>query len=147
MKAAGQALVTLQFALLGAWIAAGPWLAVGAIGLGVQGLGLALAGWAFVVMSVAQGRLFRIAPDPAGHTRLVDWGPYRRIRHPMYAAILLVVGPPWLAAGSLWRTVGWAALLLTLVAKLTVEEHLLQAHFEGYADYRRRSWRLLPGVF
>jgi protein-S-isoprenylcysteine O-methyltransferase Ste14 len=143
----GQALVAAQFALLGVWLVAGPRIAIGIVGQSVQAVGLAVALWAFAVMSIAQGHLFRIAPDPSGHSRLVTWGPYRWVRHPMYLSILLVVGPSWLVDGVTWRAGAFAALAVVLVAKLTFEEHLLVRYFTGYAAYRTRSARLVPGVF
>jgi protein-S-isoprenylcysteine O-methyltransferase Ste14 len=143
----GRLLVAAQFALLALWLLAGPRLASHAVGLLVQAGGLAVAGWAFLVMIVAQRRLFRIAPDPTGHTQLVTWGPYRWVRHPMYLAILMVVGPAWLAFPPDWRAIGFAALVAVLVTKLRHEEHLLAGHFDGYAAYRTKSSRLLPGVY
>lgn len=143
----GLLLVGAQFGLLGLWLALGPRIASGSIASTLQLAGLGIALWAFAVMTRAQRRLFRIAPDPTGHSRLVDWGPYRWIRHPMYVAILFVVGPAWLPTGSGWRVAAFAALVAVLVAKLEYEERLLQRHFEGYAAYRAKSWRLLPGLY
>lgn len=143
----GRTLVAAQFALLGVWLALGPRVVDGPVGQGVQAIGVAVALWAFVVMTLAQGHLFRIAPDPSGHSRLVTWGPYRWVRHPMYLSILLVVGPAWLADGVTWRAGAFAALALVLVAKLTFEESMLVRYFTGYAAYRTTSWRLVPGVF
>jgi protein-S-isoprenylcysteine O-methyltransferase Ste14 len=145
--AQGRVLVAGQFALLSVWIVAGPRVATHPIGLAVQGGGLAIAAWAFVVMIAAQHRLFRIAPDPTGHTQLVTWGPYRWVRHPMYLAILLVVGPTWLAWASSWRSAAFVMLAGVLIAKLRHEERLLLGWFEGYAAYRVSTWRLLPGVY
>lgn len=146
-EARGRLLVTAQFALLALWLLAGPRLASHAVGLFLQAAGAALAGWAFLVMIAAQRRLFRIAPDPTGHTQLVTWGPYRWVRHPMYSAILLVVGPAWLGGPPDWRAIGFAALAAVLVIKLRHEERLLARHFDGYAAYCKTSSRLLPGLY
>lgn len=143
----GRLLVAAQFALLAAWLVAGPRLAPHPVGMLVQAAGLGVAGWAFVVMIAAQRRLFRIAPDPAGHSQLVTWGPYRRVRHPMYSAILMVVGPAWILVPPDWRAIGFAALAAVLVTKLRHEERLLVRHFPGYDAYRRTSSRLFPGVY
>lgn len=145
--ARGWFLVAAQFALLAAWLVAGPRIAPHIAGIALQVAGLATAVWAFVVMISAQRRLFRIAPDPTGHTQLVTWGPYRWVRHPMYTAILLVVGPAWVGIPPDWRMVGFAALVLVLVTKLRHEERLLAVHFDSYAAYRRTARRLVPGVY
>lgn len=143
----GRLLVAAQFALLAIWLVAGPRVSSHAIGISLQLVGLAIAGWAFLVMIAAQRRLFRIAPDPTGHSTLVTWGPYRWVRHPMYSAILLVVGPAWIAFPPDWRAIGFAALVAVLVTKLRHEERLLAGHFEGYTAYCRTSSRLLPGIY
>ena len=83
-----------------------------------------------------------------GH-RVVTEGVYRRIRHPMYAALLLfslgqaLVVPNWLAGP------GFLASLALLVAlRLGPEERLMLETFgPTYADYRSRTRRLLPGIW
>ncbi|MFW6198491.1 MAG: methyltransferase family protein, partial [Acidobacteriota bacterium] len=78
---------------------------------------------------------------------LVVAGPYRRVRHPLYSAGLLLLAGVGLATDS-------AALLVldALVACLMLgmiipreEELLLERFGDQYAEYRRRSGRLLPG--
>ncbi len=142
-----RALVGGQFLLLGLWVASGHALAAAAWARGVQAAGLALAFWAFAVMTLAQRRLVRISPDPTGHSTLVRSGPYRWIRHPMYTSILVLVG----ASAADWGSgTGWAllaALAGVLWSKLSFEERLLLAAFPDYAEYRAQSWRLLPPVY
>jgi protein-S-isoprenylcysteine O-methyltransferase Ste14 len=41
-----------------------------------------------------------------------------------------------------------AASVRLAVARITVEEDLLASHFgDEWADYRRRTWRLVPFVY
>jgi protein-S-isoprenylcysteine O-methyltransferase Ste14 len=41
-----------------------------------------------------------------------------------------------------------AALLVPLVARIHAEERLLHEHFGAeYDAYRKRTWRLLPGIY
>lgn len=79
-----------------------------------------------------------------GH-RVIDSGAYGVVRHPMYAAILLV-----LAGMALWLE-SWAALALApvpagvLVVRVLVEERFLVRELPGYEAYRRRvRFRLVP---
>ena len=80
-----------------------------------------------------------------GH-QLVEHGVYRRIRHPMYAAILLIsLGQALLLENWL---AGWAALAAFVplyLLRTPREERLLRERFgEDYAAYARRTGRLLP---
>jgi hypothetical protein len=105
-------------------------------------VGLALFGMGLVFWSLlALGRSFGLAPADRG---LVQRGPYRLVRHPMYLGELVyqaarVAGAfSWLRFGLL---VGLGALLIIRILR---EERLIA----GYVDYTQWTrWRLLPGVW
>lgn len=79
------------------------------------------------------------------HELIVD-GVYRRVRHPMYAAIFLfaiaqgLLLPNWLAG---WGGVGSFAILY-LVRVPREEKMMLEFFGESYRDYMRRTGRLWP---
>jgi protein-S-isoprenylcysteine O-methyltransferase Ste14 len=80
--------------------------------------------------------------------RVISSGPYRIVRHPMYAAAIpLVVGIP-LALGSYW---GLAILFIgipTLVWRIVEEEKVLRNQLSGYPDYTQKvRFRLLPNIW
>lgn len=79
---------------------------------------------------------------------LVQSGPYRHIRHPIYTGLVLAFAGTALALGE-WR--GLLALLMvcvSLVFKLRREERWMLEHFgTAYTDYRRGSWALLPWIY
>lgn len=77
--------------------------------------------------------------------KVISSGPYRIVRHPMYAGVLVMcLGIP-LALGS-W--IGLAALAVTifgLVWRILDEEKLLKTELPGYADYLQKvQYRLVP---
>jgi len=82
-----------------------------------------------------------------GHA-LVDRGVYRRVRHPMYASIILwgiaqgLLLPNWLA--------GWCALATfsVLYVLRTPREERMMCEFlgQGYRDYMRKTGRLFPRI-
>jgi protein-S-isoprenylcysteine O-methyltransferase Ste14 len=80
--------------------------------------------------------------------KVISTGPYAIVRHPMYAAaMLLLLGIP-LALGSDWALLALPPLVLALVLRILDEEKLLDAELPGYAEYRARvKYRLLPGVW
>jgi protein-S-isoprenylcysteine O-methyltransferase Ste14 len=89
-------------------------------------------------------RSFGIAPANRG---VKVGGPYRYMRHPMYAGYLFV------HLGVLMLMFGWYNLLVYLIGwtaqirRLLAEERLLSSD-PLYADYMKKvSWRLVPGIY
>jgi protein-S-isoprenylcysteine O-methyltransferase Ste14 len=90
---------------------------------------------------------FNIHPELRSGARLITGGPYRRIRHPMYASVLVGVGALVVADARPWRIALLAALLIVLMLKAAREEEYLRAAFPQYASYASRTWRLIPFVY
>ena len=85
-----------------------------------------------------------VAPDQ----RLIDTGPYARVRHPMYAGGLLYLAATPIALGSYWGLLAFVAVTPFLIWRLLDEERVLRERLPGYEDYcDRLRWRLIPGVF
>jgi protein-S-isoprenylcysteine O-methyltransferase Ste14 len=145
-------LVGLQFGLLGALFLLAGFFAKGKAALLIQLMAVVLGLWAVLTMRLGH---FNIRPEPQTDAHLVTQGPYRWIRHPMYASIVYFTLPlvlPHLVGvmhlyHDLMIVVVWLGLLLTLWVKLRYEEGLLQAKFPVYVDYMRRSKRIIPGFF
>jgi protein-S-isoprenylcysteine O-methyltransferase Ste14 len=89
---------------------------------------------------------FNVHPVPREGGRLVQAGPYRWIRHPMYTAVILFGGGCMFAAASGWRGVAWAVLVGVLVVKARLEEHWMRQTHPEYEAYMARSWRFVPGL-
>jgi protein-S-isoprenylcysteine O-methyltransferase Ste14 len=79
---------------------------------------------------------------------VISTGLYGVVRHPMYAAALLLTVSMPLALGSYWSLLLVIVLLPLLGWRLLDEERFLVAHLDGYASYRERvRYRLVPGVW
>ena len=79
---------------------------------------------------------------------VVDSGPYRVIRHPMYAGYLLIAAASPLALGSYWAELTFMPFAALFTARLLAEERFLAARLPGYSEYMARTaHRLIPGVF
>ena len=77
---------------------------------------------------------------------LVETGPYRWIRHPMYLSFFLL----WCAYASLSNSIiiatSFAVPLIECVARVPAEERALLDRIPGYSEYMQRSWRFCPFV-
>ena len=140
--------MALQFGLLllMAWLASGR-IAQGSVSAAAIALviaSLALAGWTFAHNRPGN---FNIRPTPRPGGKLITTGPYRLIRHPMYSAVLLGAAALALTAAPLPGWLAWAALLLVLLRKATVEERWMAERHPDYVAYRAQTRRLVPGLF
>jgi len=79
---------------------------------------------------------------------VVQEGLYRRIRHPMYLAIILAfLGIP-LALNSWWSMIPTAVNIGLFVYRTYREDQMLLAGLAGYAEYAEKvRYRLLPGIW
>lgn len=113
----------------------------------------ALVGVAAILIGVSARRALggRYSPR-AGHqapAKLVTEGPYRFVRHPLYlAALLWAIGWPLLIASMAGSLTAIGFILPGVLNRVQAEEKdLLQVYGKAYAAYRKRTWRLIPGVF
>ena len=90
------------------------------------------------------GRSFSILPEAR---RLVTDGPYRIVRHPLYVAEALSTLGITL---QLQQPVGIfiaLAIYLGQFARMGYEEEVLERSFPEYAEYRKRTFRLIPYIY
>jgi len=123
------------------WSRVAPWVSI--LGDVVILLSFLFIFWVTRVNSFAASNI-RVERDQ----KVIDTGPYARVRHPMYAgAIWLFVGMP-LALGS-WWSLGLIVLLLPMLLwRLLDEEKILRRDLPGYTEYMRRvRFRLVPFVW
>jgi protein-S-isoprenylcysteine O-methyltransferase Ste14 len=120
----------------------GPYRAAGLI---VMWLGLAIRVWAVAAL----GRAFRTTVEVDPGQGIVSSGPYRRVRHPSYTGLLLIVAGLGLAVGNWLALAGCVALpLAALLRRIQVEEaELTRVLGEPYRVYRTRTKRLIPGLW
>lgn len=74
-------------------------------------------------------------------------GPYRLVRHPMYAGYVLTQIGFLLANPSLWNLSLYALALAFQIARIRAEERLLNADPDYCAFTKTVRYRLLPGIF
>ena len=147
-SALGAVLVGLQFALL-AWLAVKAAVGLGASRLPADALAAAAAAIALGLWALSANRPgnFNIRPLPREGGHLVQHGPYRWIRHPMYSAVLLAGVAAARLSGDAASWLILLALAAVLAVKAAVEERAMVAHYADYPDYQQRTRRFVPGLY
>lgn len=107
--------------------------------LGSSALGLGLSLWAIFCL----GSSFSIVPQA---WRLVEGGPYRYVRHPMYLGSFLIGIGVLLVKLSPEAVMLLAAFIAAQWLRLRCEERLLSEALPGYAMYKARTKRIIPGL-
>jgi protein-S-isoprenylcysteine O-methyltransferase Ste14 len=91
-------------------------------------------------------RSFHAAANPT-EGGLVTTGPYRFVRHPIYAAVLLFFAAA-IAAHPSWTNAALGLVAFgALLVRMLSEERLVVQRYPEYAEYARTTKRVLPGVF
>jgi protein-S-isoprenylcysteine O-methyltransferase Ste14 len=103
--------------------------------------GLGFASWARVVLG---GNWSSWVVVKEGH-ELIEQGPYRHIRHPIYSGLLLAFLGSVLAMGRVRGLLALVLILPVVWLKLRAEERVMQREFgDRYIDYRASTWALIP---
>ena len=119
--------------------------AVGWGGVVLMLVGLAVRVWAALTLGAWYTRTLRTSEAQ----RIVRSGPYRYVRHPGYAADILM----WLGAGLAARSALALAFIAVVIlsayrARIAAEERMLVSAFgDDYGDWMRHSWRLVPFLY
>ncbi len=144
----GWTLVVLGWVLQPLWLrGAGGWLgpipALVSPAAWVVGVALIVLGWlATLWCYAAMGAAWRIGIDRRGTSKLVQTGPYRRIRHPIYSFQMAM-----LAGAALLLPTGVSLALLVLhfvcssVKAADEEKFLIGVFGDEYRDYMARTGR------
>lgn len=132
----------LLIATLIAFAATGSLLSRSPVVIGVQAIAVGLSIWAR--RSFPSGA-FRVTAEPAA-AGIIRRGPYRVIRHPMYAAALLIVWAAALSHPAAWRVILAALVTGIVVARIVQEERLLRERYPEYGEYMRSTRALVPFV-
>jgi protein-S-isoprenylcysteine O-methyltransferase len=115
------------------------------LGIFLMLAGIGLRVWANRTLGAFYTRTLRTAQQQ----QLIRQGPYRIVRHPGYLGMILT----WV--GAALATANWlaiAVIVLVIIAayyfRIGAEERMLRDTFgEAYAQYRARTWKLIPFLF
>ena len=99
--------------------------------------GVLLSMWSVISL----GRAFGVAPADRG---LVAHGPYRFIRHPMYAGYVITNLSVLIWNLTLWNLSLYVFIIITFVVRILLEERVV-SDYDGYKEKVR--WRIIPFIW
>jgi protein-S-isoprenylcysteine O-methyltransferase Ste14 len=105
-------------------------------------LGIILFGWAHQALGQNWTAVLALSKEH----EMVQNGPYRFVRHPMYSAFFVIgIGFGLLSANWLIGIIYLAPLLVMYLTRVSTEEKMMIDRFgEPYREYMKRTGRLFP---
>ena len=123
------------------WSAMSSWMAI-------AGDALMLVGWLGIFHVFRENSFTSSTIEVAKDQKVISSGPYAWVRHPMYAAALLMLTGIPISLGSWWGLLVMAVILPAVLWRLLDEEKFLAKSLAGYIEYQGRvRYRLLPLVW
>lgn len=120
-------------------------LAAQITGLAMCVLSYALFEWA-MTSNAFFSQIVRIQSD-RGHA-VATGGPYRYVRHPGYAGLIVFELAISTLLASWWAILAGGVCAILFILRTALEDRTLQAELPGYTDYARQvRYRLLPGIW
>ncbi len=115
------------------------------VGLAILWSGIALRLWSFHTL----GRYFTFTVQTSSDQPVITDGPYRVIRHPSYAGVLLAVIGVGLLIGNWWSLISLIAVVACgVVFRIRVEERALLGDLgDDYRSYAATHKRLVPFIW
>ena len=120
--------------------------------LSLRWLGVAFASLGFVLLQWSQttlGSNWSDQPRIIEGQQLIKHGPYRWIRHPIYTAFILILGPSFLISAN-WLVGGFWIIMISIEIynRVNYEEVAMITSFgDEYLSYKDQTGRLIPRLF
>lgn len=110
---------------------------------------MVLAGYIFMARVWEENRYASAIIEITKEQKVIDTGPYKVVRHPMYlgGASFILFTP--LALGSWWALIPFSFMTITaLVMRIKDEEKFLKKNLPGYTEYCRKTrYRIIPFIW
>jgi protein-S-isoprenylcysteine O-methyltransferase Ste14 len=118
----------------------------GIVAARIAGVVIAVGGAALSVWAgLLHGSRLSPYPKPVDGMALIEGGPYRYVRHPMYSGIIVFTLGVGLAYANPVTMLSSLSFAVFFMAKTGHEEDMLVASVPGYRAYRSDvHWRLIP---
>jgi protein-S-isoprenylcysteine O-methyltransferase Ste14 len=113
------------------------------ISIAIQVCAAGLMIWARLTFGI---RSFNATAN-ATEGKLVTNGPYHWLRHPIYASLIYFSTASIISFPSIHTVIAVCLIIVGLVARMLLEEKSLLVTYDSYADYSKKTKRIIPFVF
>ncbi len=79
-------------------------------------------------------------------SRIIQRGPYRLIRHPLYLGLILLCLGGIIASGNYWLLIPFGGSAIILIRRIIIEERFL-SDFAEFKEYKEKTWRFIPFIW
>jgi protein-S-isoprenylcysteine O-methyltransferase Ste14 len=94
------------------------------------------------------GRFWSGTVELRENHEIVEDGPYRIVRHPLYAMALVIYPGIALAFAVWWNWIACGIMVIGYIWLAAYEDAFLAANLSGYREYQQRTpYRLAPGIW
>lgn len=143
-RAIGWLLVAVQVALY-VVLALLPWRSPTAVSIALAIPFVVIGGWLGLAAFGALGSALTPTPVPIAGAGLRTHGPYARVRHPIYTAVLSVTLAALILAGSWWSWAWGVVIFVFFWSKSRWEDRLLaQEYGVEWEIWAQRTGALIP---
>mgnify|MGYP001073464739 CR=1 FL=1 len=110
---------------------------------------LVFLGYMLIARVMEENRYASAIIQVSEEQKIIETGPYKIVRHPMYTGGLIFMLFTPLALGSYWAVIPFfISTVLALILRIISEEKLLIAHLPEYPDYcQKTKYRLIPLIW
>ena len=109
---------------------------------------LVVSGYILFIIVMRQNSYASRVIEIQQNQKVIDYGLYSKVRHPMYiAAIIIMLSSP-LGLGSYYALIPMALYPLIIIFRIKIEEEVLKKGLAGYEEYLKKvKYRLIPLIW
>lgn len=109
---------------------------------------LVVSGYILFIIVMKQNSYASRVIEIQQNQKVIDYGLYSKVRHPMYlAAIIIMLSSP-LVLGSYYALISMALYPLIIIFRIKNEEEVLKKGLAGYDEYLKKvKYRLIPLIW